>query len=64
MNSKPHAGVAMPAVHEVQHLRRAYERLEAIGPTNSPTIDNLKRILALRIAELECVLDCRSRAEA
>lgn len=54
----------MPAVHEVQHLRRAFERLEGIGATNSPTIDNLKRILLLRIAELECSLDHKTRAQA
>jgi hypothetical protein len=64
MNSKPQAGSPMPAVHEVQHLRRAFERLEGIGATNSPTIDNLKRILLLRIAELECSLDHKTRAQA
>jgi hypothetical protein len=41
----------MPPVHEIQHLRRAYERLEGIGPRSSPTIDNLKRIVLLRIAD-------------
>lgn len=54
----------MPTVHEVQHLRRALARLERIGATNSPTIDSLKRILLLRIAELDCLLDRRSRAQA
>lgn len=50
----------MPPVHEVQHLRRAFERLEGIGETNSSTIDSLKRILLLRIAELES--DLQSKA--
>ena len=50
----------MPPVHEVQHLRRAFERLEGIGATNSPTIDNL----LLRIAELESTLEHRPRAQA
>ena len=53
----------MPPIHEVQHLRRAFERLEGIGTTNSPTIDNLKRILVLRIAELEATLERGSRAK-
>jgi hypothetical protein len=64
MNSKPQAEVPVPTVHEVQHLRRALARLERIGATNSPTIDSLKRILWLRIAELDCLLDRRSRAQA
>ena len=54
----------MPPIHEVQHLRRAFERLEGIGATNSPTIDNLKRILVLRIAELEATLERGPRVKA
>ena len=54
----------MPPVYEVQHLRAAFERLEGLGATNSPTIGNLKRILLLRIAELESVLECRHRTQA
>jgi len=54
----------MPLVHEVQHLRRAFERLEGIGATNSPTIERLKRILLLRIAELDSMLDRRPGAQA
>jgi hypothetical protein len=64
MNSKPTAGIPMPPVYEVQHLRAAFERLEGLGATNSPTIGNLKRILLLRIAELESVLECRHRTQA
>jgi hypothetical protein len=62
MKSTPTAVVPVPPVHEIQHLRRAFERLEGIGATNSPTIDNLKRILLLRIAELECSLNHKLRA--
>jgi hypothetical protein len=59
MNPKPTGGILMPLVYEVQHLRRAFERLEGIGATNSPTIEHLKRILLLRIAELDSMLDRR-----
>jgi hypothetical protein len=64
MNSKPTGGIHMPPIHEVQHLRRAFERLEGIGATKSPTIEHLKRILLLRIAELDAALDRRPGAQA
>jgi hypothetical protein len=64
LNTRPEAGNPMtPPVYEVQHLRRAFERLEGIGATNSPTIDNLKRTLLLHIAELEAMLDPRPNAK-
>lgn len=59
MNVALQAGEPMPAIHEIRHLRRAFERLEGIGETQSPTIDNLKRIVLLRIVELEASLDPR-----
>jgi hypothetical protein len=55
---------AMPPIYEIQHLRKAFERLEGLGPTNSPTIDNLKRIVLLRVAELEASLERTMRASA
>jgi hypothetical protein len=64
MISKPTTGIPMPPVHEAQRLRCAFERLEGIGATNSPAIDNLKRILLLRVAELESTLEHRPRAQA
>jgi hypothetical protein len=42
---------------EIQHLRNALNRLEDIGETNCTTIDNLKRVVVLRLAELESRLD-------
>jgi|GEM_PF-4577873 len=54
----------MPPIHEIQHLRKAFERLDGLGPTNSPTIDNLKRIVLLRVAELEASLERTLRASA
>lgn len=47
----------MPPIYEIQHLRRAFERLEGLGRTNCPTIDNLKRVVLLRIAELEAAVE-------
>lgn len=57
------ASVSVP-VHEILHLRRALERLEGIGETNSPTIENLKRTVRLHIAELEAILETGQRASA
>jgi hypothetical protein len=64
MNSEALAATAMPPIHEIQHLRRAFDRLDGLGKTNSPTINNLKRIVLLRIAELEASLDPRWSAGA
>lgn len=41
------------STQELQHLYGAFNRLVKIGATNSPTIDNLKRIVVHRIAEIE-----------
>jgi hypothetical protein len=54
----------MPAVYEIQHLRRAYERLEGLGGVDSPSIDNLKRIVLRQIAELEASIDQSLRVQA
>jgi hypothetical protein len=42
-------------IYEIVHLRRALDRLEGIGETKSHTIDSLKRVVLLQIAELEAV---------
>jgi hypothetical protein len=52
------------SVNELQHLRRALERLEGLGATNSQTIDSLKRVVTLRISELESAIDQSLRAQA
>ena len=62
MNYPLTVGPDMPPVHEVQHLRRAFVRLEGIGATNSQTLKNLKRVLLQRIAELEAMLDPKAHA--
>jgi hypothetical protein len=54
----------MSPIYEIQHLHRAFERLEGLGRTNSPTIDDLKRIVLLRIAELEAAVENGLRARA
>jgi hypothetical protein len=52
------------SVNELQHLRGALERLEGLGATNSQTIDSLKRVVLLRISELEAGIDQILRAQA
>jgi hypothetical protein len=42
-----------PIDFELLHLRGALMRLEEVGETSSRTIECLKRIVALRIVELE-----------
>jgi hypothetical protein len=48
---------SMSPLYELQHLRGALYRLNAIGETNSRTIADLKRIVALRIKRLESVVE-------
>jgi hypothetical protein len=45
-----------PALYELRHLRRALSRLEGIHTANSPTIENLRRSVKLRIRELDAQL--------
>jgi hypothetical protein len=51
-------------IHELQHLRLALERLEGLGDTRSQTIDSLKRVVHVRISELESAIDKSLRAQA
>ncbi len=46
----------LPILHELRHLRRTLSRLEAIGETRSSTIADLRRIVVLRICELDAEL--------
>jgi hypothetical protein len=46
----------LPTLYELRHLRGTLSRLEAIGETRSPTIADLRRIVATRIFELEAAL--------
>lgn len=63
MSFQTQSGEPVP-VYEIVHLRCALDRLEKIGESTSPTICSLKRVVLLRIAELEAVLDSRPRARA
>jgi len=51
-------------VKELRHLRSAFERLEGLGPSNSPTIDSLKFVVLNRIVELEGAIDESLSAQA
>jgi len=61
--TKP-SGQPLPTLYELQHLRRALHRLDAVGDTSSPTIADLKRIVNLRINKLEACVDQATRVEA
>ncbi len=52
------------SVNELQHQRRAFERLECLGATNSQTVDSLKHVVLLRISELESAIDQSLREQA
>ncbi len=54
----------MSPAYELQHLRRALYRLGAVNESNSTTIADLQRLLALRINKLESVIHENERAEA
>ncbi len=54
----------MSPAYELQHLRRALYRLGAVSASNSPTIADLRRLLALRIDKLESMVHENERADA
>jgi len=58
------SGRPLSPTYELQHLRLALYRLGAASATNSPSIIDLQRLLALRINRLETVVHENERAEA
>jgi hypothetical protein len=64
MFNTPHFSSPTPSACELAHLYQAFDRLLGIGRTNSPTIENLKRLLVLRIAALEASDDRKTRRRA
>ncbi len=58
------SGHPMSPAYELQHLRRALYWLGAVNESNSTTIADLQRLLALRINKLESVIHENERAEA
>lgn len=58
------SGRPMSPAYELQHLRRALYRLGAVSASNSPTIADLRRLLALRIDKLESMVHENERADA
>ena len=64
MFPKKPSSVSLSPVYELQHLRRALYRLNAVGDTNSHTIADLKRLVSLRINRLEAIVDEPERLEA
>jgi len=55
-STKP-SSLSLSPLYELQHLRRALYRLNAVAETNSPTIADLKRIVSMRINHLESLVD-------
>ena len=57
MFSKKSSRLSLSPLYELQHLRLALYRLNAVAETNSPTIADLKRIVSMRINHLESLVD-------
>jgi predicted cation transporter len=58
------SGRPLALAYELQHPRLALYRLGTVSATNSPTIADLHRLLALRINKLESTVHENERAEA